>query len=79
MYLNIILTVLTLTLLSILSLSIYWWKKYGKKLFESFNNLDNISSSIKSFESLASNFNTQKMSNIQNQMSGLNSLINLFK
>ena len=32
MYLNIILTVLSLTLITILSLSIYWWKKYGKKL-----------------------------------------------
>jgi hypothetical protein len=79
MYLNIILTILTLVLLSILSISIYWWRKYGKKIFNSVNSLDNISSSIKNFESLASNLNNQKMSSIQNQMSQLEGFINLFK
>ena len=79
MYLNIILTILTLVLLSILSISIYWWRKYGKKIFNSVNSLDNISSSIKNFESLASNLTNQKMSSIQNQMSQLEGFINLFK
>lgn len=39
MYLNIILTILTLILLSIVSLVVIWWFKYGKKMVDSFSSM----------------------------------------
>ena len=40
MYLNIILTILVLVLLSISILATIWWKKYGKKIFDTMLNMD---------------------------------------
>jgi hypothetical protein len=42
MYLNIILTVLVIVLLSMTILATLWWKKYGKKLFDTMLNMDKI-------------------------------------
>lgn len=33
MYLNILLTILILLLLTIIAILIYWWVKFGKKIF----------------------------------------------
>lgn len=44
MYLNFILTILVITLITIIALIIYWWVKFGKKLFNiflQFNSLKN--------------------------------------
>ena len=35
MFLNIILTILVVMLIGMITILIIWWKKYGKKLFES--------------------------------------------
>jgi len=40
MYLNVILTILVVTLISITVLLTIWWKKYGKSLFGGGTNLD---------------------------------------
>jgi hypothetical protein len=35
MFLNVILTILVIMLIGMVTILIIWWKKYGKKLFES--------------------------------------------
>ena len=42
MYLNVILTILVITLIGVLTMLILWWKKYGKKVFDSVNSMKNI-------------------------------------
>ena len=39
MFLNVILTILVITLISVVTMLILWWKKYGKKVFESVNSM----------------------------------------
>lgn len=39
MFLNVILTILVITLISVVTILILWWKKYGKKVFESLNTM----------------------------------------
>lgn len=69
MYLNIILTILVVTLLTILVSVIVWWKKYGKELFSLLinikdmnqgqkmtNPLSNISGLFSELETLSKNF-----------------------
>jgi hypothetical protein len=46
MFLNIILTVLTIVLISITVLLSIWWRKYGKKLFETLSSVKNLTSQI---------------------------------
>jgi len=46
MFLNIILTVLTIVLISITVLLNIWWRKYGKKLFETLSSVKSLTSQI---------------------------------
>lgn len=46
MFLNIILTVLTIVLISITVLLSMWWRKYGKKLFEVLSSVRGLTSQI---------------------------------
>lgn len=39
MFLNIILTILVLVLIGITALVIFWWRKYGKKIFNTVSNI----------------------------------------
>ena len=38
MYLNVILTILVITLITMTTLAIIWWKKYGKTIFYKISN-----------------------------------------
>jgi hypothetical protein len=42
MFLNIILTLLVIVLLTITIMLYIWWKKFGKKLFDSMSNMKNL-------------------------------------
>jgi hypothetical protein len=42
MFLNIILTLLVVVLLTITIMLYIWWKKFGKKLFDSMSNMKNL-------------------------------------
>lgn len=42
MFLNIILTILTVTLITMTVLLTIWWRKYGKKMFNSISNASGI-------------------------------------
>lgn len=41
MVLNILLTILIVVLVGITTLMVIWWKKYGKKMFKTFIDLQN--------------------------------------
>jgi hypothetical protein len=41
MYLNVILTIFIIVQIAVCGCIIYWWKKYGKKLFKTFTELKN--------------------------------------
>jgi hypothetical protein len=42
MFLNIILTLLVVVLLTITIMLYIWWKKFGKKMFDSISNMKNL-------------------------------------
>jgi len=42
MFLNIILTLLVIVLLTITIMLYIWWKKFGKKMFDSMSNMKNL-------------------------------------
>ena len=42
MFLNIILTLLVVVLLTITIMLYIWWKKFGKKMFDSMSNMKNL-------------------------------------
>jgi uncharacterized protein (UPF0333 family) len=42
MFLNIILTLLVIVLLSITLMIYFWWKKFGKQMFNSISNMKNM-------------------------------------
>jgi len=42
MYLNIILTILVLVLISIITIVVFWWRKFGKELFNTMMNMNKI-------------------------------------
>ena len=42
MFLNIILTLLVIVLLTITIMLYIWWKKFGKKMFDSISNMKNL-------------------------------------
>jgi len=42
MFLNIILTLLVIVLLTITIMLYLWWKKFGKKMFDSMSNMNNL-------------------------------------
>lgn len=42
MYLNIILTILVVTLITMTIMVNRWWKKYGVEMFKTMNNLKNL-------------------------------------
>ena len=42
MFLNIILTLLVIVLLTITIMLYIWWKKFGKKMFDSLSNMKNL-------------------------------------
>ena len=46
MFLNIILTILTIVLISITVLLSMWWRKYGKKAFKTLSSVKNLTSQI---------------------------------
>jgi|694.fasta_scaffold49810_15 hypothetical protein len=70
MYLNVILTILVLVLITISTLTVLWWKKYGKELFSLIINMKNMKENVSSsnpmlpdlnsllsdFESISKNF-----------------------
>jgi hypothetical protein len=69
MYLNIILTILVVTLLTILVSVIVWWKKYGKELFSLLINIKNMNQGNKI---------NNPMSDMTNLMSELENISNIF-
>ena len=46
MFLNIILTILTVVLITITVLLTIWWRKYGKKAFETLSSVKSLTSQI---------------------------------
>lgn len=42
MYLNVILTIFTITLITMTILFVIWWKKYGKKIFNSMKDVKTV-------------------------------------
>ena len=70
MYLNIILTVLVLVLISIISIIIFWWKKFGKELFSTVMNMNKI---------LPSDSKSSLPNNLGNIFSDLDKMMGQFK
>lgn len=58
MYLNVILTILVLVLITICTLTVLWWKKYGKELFSLIINMKNMKENVSSSNTMLPDLNS---------------------
>jgi len=76
MFLNVILTILTVVLITITVLLTKWWRKYGKEMFKTISSVKNITSQT---STINDTFKNPNINDLMDRMKKMSDMLGNFK